>query len=305
MDKYGVIDLGTNTFHLLIVSVTPDGRLKELERKRIFVKLAEDGIHTIGPRPYQRGMEALQTYSKLLTQHNVSKVKAMGTAALRTASNGSSFIHDVKQSVGLDIEIIPGELEAEFIHNGVMQAVDFGAETGLIMDIGGGSVEFIIANSEEVFWAKSFPVGVAVLFNQFHRHDPITTEEIDTLNNYLESSLHPLIEELQHHQVVKLVGASGTFDVIRDFLAPLKQDHSHSAVVPVPTFYPFYKKITDSTLKERLQMEKLPESRAELIIVALILIHFILQKAPIKNIITSDYAMKEGILHQMINKDRG
>ena len=126
MAKYGVIDLGTNTFHLLIVAINEEGQLLELQRKRIFVKLAEDGIQTIGPRPYQRGIEVLRYYNKILKEHQISDVKALGTAALRTASNGSSFIKDVKQHTGIEIEIITGDMEAALIHKGVMKAVDLG-----------------------------------------------------------------------------------------------------------------------------------------------------------------------------------
>ena len=170
--KYAVIDLGRNTFHLLIIDSSTNDLSNEIYRERIFVKLAEDGIGKIGKNAYQRGLQALQHFQKIITKHQVKKVNAFGTAALRTASNGKDFVQEVQSKIGLTIQLIPGSEEARLIHLGVTQAVEMDDEKGLIMDIGGGSVEFIIADKNKVFWAKSFPIGVAVLHNIFHEKEP-------------------------------------------------------------------------------------------------------------------------------------
>ena len=164
MKKYGVIDLGTNTFHLLIIETDDTDAFREIYREQHFVKLAEDGIGTIGAAPYARALKVMQDFEEVLDKQQVSGLCAFGTAALRTARNGQAFIEEVKTLTGIEVELITGDREAELIHKGVLQAVPFSSECWLIMDIGGGSVEFIIADKNEMYWAQSFPIGVAVLF---------------------------------------------------------------------------------------------------------------------------------------------
>jgi exopolyphosphatase/guanosine-5'-triphosphate,3'-diphosphate pyrophosphatase len=300
MNRYGVIDLGTNTFHLLISEQEANGNLKDLYRERIFVKLGEDGIETIGDAPFQRALDAIHRFKATLEKYNVVKTNAFGTAALRTASNGPKLISRIKQETGISVKLIPGNEEARLIHLGVTQAVPLNNEKGLIMDIGGGSVEFIVANDQGVIWAQSFPIGVSILFNEFHDSDPISHTEIGAVEKHLESTLQPLFEVFESNETPLLIGASGTFDVLDMMLSKQRISPIHS-IVEIQDFFPLYQQFLKTTLNERFQMEKLPDSRAEMIIVALILINLIVQKANIKRIAVSAYAMKEGILHEMVN----
>ncbi len=300
MSRYGVIDLGTNTFHLLIIEVNEHGEAIEIFRERIFVKLAEDGIGKIGKRAYLRGLQALSHFQKTLLDYHVRNVNAFGTAALRTASNGNEFIADAKSESGISIQLIPGSEEARLIHIGVTQAVEFGEEKGLIMDIGGGSVEFIIADKNQVFWAESFPIGVAVLHYKFHQAEPISLEEVEVLHQHLNEMLQPLFEVLKNHKTTCLIGASGTFDVLEDIL-PNAQKTKLSATIEVKNFHPIYQKILTMNMEERRADENIPLTRADMIVVALFLIDFIIKKADIKKILVSAYAMKEGILWEMRN----
>ena len=293
--RYAVIDLGTNTFHLLIAEQTASGKFEELFRKRIFIKLAENGINTIGDQPFQRAIEAIKSFKVILDDYHITAVKAFGTAALRTASNGLDLTEAILKETGIQVELIPGDQEAKLIYEGVLKAVDFSPQMGLIMDIGGGSVEFILADQKGVRWAKSFPIGVAVLYNRFHKTDPISNQEVNTLVDYLEHELAPLFNQISTYQPSILIGASGTFDVLENILCPKKISPVHG-VVKADDFYPLFEQLINTKLSERLSMPQIPNSRAEMIIVALLLIHFILQKTAIKTISVSAYAMKEGML---------
>lgn len=300
-NRYAVIDLGTNTFHLLIVETDDEDISRELYRERIFVKLAEDGIGTIGTNAYQRGLNALQHFQKVISEKGIKKIKAFGTAALRTASNGKEFIADAKTQTDISVQLISGTEEARLIHLGVLQAVELGEEKGLIMDIGGGSVEFIIADKNKVFWAESFPIGVAVLHNVFHKKEPIHPVEIEIIEAYLQDTLSPLFNQLKTFKTPNLIGASGTFDVLENLLTHTERSR-FSATIEVENFYPLYKNIAKMNLEERHAAEGIPSSRADMIVVAMILIDFIIRKAGIKKIMVSAYAMKEGILWEMINE---
>jgi len=303
MHRYAVIDLGTNTFHLLIVERGPMGQIQVLKRVREFVKLAESGIYKIGLAPYLRGIEALKYFKTFIHEYGATEVKAFGTAALRTASNGMAFVRDVEKLTGISVKLIPGDREAELIYKGVKLAVPFKHDSKLIMDIGGGSVEFIIANEEKLHWAQSFPVGVAVLFNDFHKNDPIKKDEIRNIEQHLEASLEPLFDALKVFPVQHLVGASGTFDVLENVILEQKDHNTLYSYIDAQAFFPFFDIIINTSLQERLSMSGIPEKRVDLIIVALILLHFIIRKAAIQQIVVSAYAMKEGMLLEMMEKN--
>lgn len=300
---YAVIDLGTNTFHMLIAeqdTATQPG-IRELFRDRQFVKLAEDGIETIGEAPYQRGLSAIRGFRKVLDEHQIppAQVRAFGTAAMRTASNGAAFIQEVKSETGIDIHLITGAREALLIQKGVSLLIPPKETPHLIMDIGGGSVEFILANADQVIWYESFPIGVAVLHKQFYAPDPISATQLESLKCHIRQTLQPLSEQLSGSKIEKLIGASGTFDVLEKLFASeiLKEG---AASFQVAAFHPFYEKMLPTTIAERRAYPGMPENRADMMLVALVLIHEVLKMASFSEIMVSSYAMKEGMLYELL-----
>lgn len=292
-----VIDLGTNTFHLLIAAVNADDTIREVYRERIFVKLASEGIELIGAAPFARGMAALTHFRRLMEDHGVETVTAIGTAALRTASNGAVFVRTAAVETGIVIRLIPGDTEAEYITRGVLAALPPLSDRILIMDIGGGSTEFIIASADGVHWRRSFPLGVAVLQRAFHHSNPITEGEIGKLESFLSTHLQPLRDALTEHPTHHLVGAAGTFDVMAELLRDEGAEvHRTSHALTMQGIEDFHFRIVGSTLEERLRFDGIPPERADLIVVAMLLIQFIINLAEIRKITVSDYAMKEGIL---------
>ena len=301
MQRFAVIDLGTNTFHLLIVEQDPGGGFVELKRVHQFVKLAEEGIATIGKAAYERGIRTIVDFRNCLEEYGVKKMRAFGTAALRTASNGAGFIREVEALTGIAVQMIPGEEEARLIHLGVAQAIPAFSQRALIMDIGGGSVEFILADDREVFWARSFPIGVAVLYKVFHHSDPISVVEVEMVREHLADMLGPLREMIQQYPTTMLIGASGTFDVLEVAIEAERISPHHSRF-PAQAFYPFFRKLLPSTVADRLAMPEVPNDRAEMIIVALILVDYVLNLAPFRDVHVSRYALKEGMLVELMRE---
>ncbi len=296
-NRRAVIDLGTNTFHLLIADIGPKGHLTEVYRERIFVKLAADGIDRIGAAPFERGIFALIHFRKKLDEYVTTDLRAIGTAALRTATNGEEFVEKAMKEAGIPIQLISGDEEAGFITNGVLLALPPLTGRILIMDIGGGSTEFIIVKDAGVLWRRSFPVGVSVLYNSFHRSDPISPADITRLKGFLTEQLAPLREALQAHPTQHLVGAAGTFDVLAERLREVSApQHPTSYQLSLKGFIPLYERIVRADLAGRLALPDVPDERADMIVVAMILLRFVLDLAKIERITVSDYAMKEGVL---------
>lgn len=300
MSRYAVIDLGTNTFHLLIVEKA-DGRIpfREIHRERRFVKLAEEGIGTIGAAPFARALQTLIDYRKILDQYDITEFRACGTAALRTATNGPEFIRQAAERANIPIQLIDGDTEARLIQQGVAMTLPT-ATTGryLIMDIGGGSVEFIICEAGNVRWAQSFPIGAAVLYRDFHYSDPITPTEITRLNEFLTTTLQPFFTILEQYPTHYLIGASGTFDVLGENLVNMQATDLY-VDLPLEQFAPLFNKLLFTTQAERHAMQNIPDSRADMIVVALILIDFVIKKTQLRRLAVSAFALKEGVLAQL------
>ena len=292
--KKAVIDLGTNTFHLLIVKLTGAKQFKEIYRERIYVRLAEDGIETIAPTAIIRAENAMLHFSKKLKEYDCPTVQAIGTAALRTASNGSNFITKIKNETGIQIELIDGMEEANLIYHGVRNCVAFDSENQLIIDIGGGSTEFIICNNETVHWAQSFPIGVGVLYKKFHHSDPILESEIAATQKHLEETLQPLFSKIKKYQPTVLTGSAGAFETISDMMPHVKMT-DHFNILKMGHFPPIRDFILNASLEERLAHPNISEMRAELMVVAVVLIQFVLDKAGINQVFVSNYALKEGV----------
>lgn len=296
-----IIDLGTNIFHLRIVRVLPNSSFEEIFRKSRFVKLASAGIGTIGEEPFQRGIECLQDYTRILSEYQVDKTRAIGTAALRTASNGLAFIQTVKEKTGLDITLIDGDQEAHYIHKGVELAVPFAADKKLIMDIGGGSVEFIIADLDRVYWAQSFPIGMAVIYGNFHHNDPISAAELEAIYQFFDAHLVSLVQALEKYTITDLVGTKGTFDILvnqfsREKLGP------YCAVLDIASLHElpgFFSKVIHSTKTQRLAMPEIPADRVDMIVVGMVLIRYTLELTQVSRLLVSDYDVKEGVLVEM------
>lgn len=293
-----VIDLGTNTFHLLIVRRTGrDDAFEEVHRERYFVKLAEDGIEQIGPAAMERAQHALIRFRKAMDAKGVDNYRAFGTAALRTATNGPDFVHWATTKAKIQITTIDGGEEARLISRGVLQAIPplSPSERILIMDIGGGSVEFIIADKEAVRYAQSFPVGVAVLKRQFHQQEPISNESLASMQDGLLTMFKPLQLALNDFPTNHLIGAAGTFDVIAKLMT-VERPTAHSHRIDLSRFPDLFARCRQANLEERMQMEDIPNDRADMIVVALALIQKVLKMAQIEQLTVSDYSLKEGAL---------
>jgi exopolyphosphatase/guanosine-5'-triphosphate,3'-diphosphate pyrophosphatase len=294
-----VIDCGTNIFHLLLMAVGPDGVFREVAQEQAYVYLAEEGIATMGERPFRRGIEALQQFRRTMAPFGTVHVKAVGTAALRTASNGEAFIEAALREAGISIELIDGEEEAKLICLGVRQAVPLDDRPVLIMDIGGGSVEYIVTNRERIFWARSLPIGVSVLFHQFQHSDPLSSADVAAATAHLNAMLEPLAEACAQFAPVAMVGASGTFDVLDRMLADSSPEATWSEI-PLEGFRSVHDRLVYGTAAERAAMPELPPVRARLIAMAMVLIQVSLRLSGCPKLLYSRYALKQGLMGELV-----
>ncbi len=301
--KIAVIDLGTNTFNLLIVEKDNIGGYKKLSSTRIPVKLGEGTINKgyIAETPFNRGITALKEYSKIIKEQNIERVVALATSAIRTAKNGLDFVAKAKSETGIEVEVIDGNREAELIYFGNRQAVKMDNSLSLIMDIGGGSTEFIIATKDTILWKQSFMLGAARLLELFNPSDPISDIESKRINNYFDEQLAPLMEACKNNPPCELIGSSGAFDSIVDMMAGEYKTESMSDkkteyAIDLELYFPLAQKIISSTYAQRLKTNGLIEMRVDMIVISCLFVNYILNKFKLKQLRVSTYSLKEGVI---------
>jgi exopolyphosphatase/guanosine-5'-triphosphate,3'-diphosphate pyrophosphatase len=307
--KIAIIDIGTNTFKLMIVKIGDDGTFKVVFKEKIPVKLGEGGINNqqIAHSPFLRGIKAMITHKESIDKHGVEHVMAFATSAIRSAKNGQEFAQKVKSVTGIEIEIISGDREAELIYYGVRRALNLGKEKCLIMDIGGGSTEFIIADQETIYWKHSFDLGAARLLEVINPSEPIEKSEIKYLKTYLKEELGLLWDACKKYELKTLVGSSGSFDSMAEMIYhrfhtdenPLIKTEYH---FDLKHFEAMYKVIVSSPVEKRYKIKGLAAMRVEMIVVAVILIRFVFKELELEQMRLSTYSLKEGILYQHLQQ---
>ena len=302
------MDLGTNTFHLLIA----EGRIadfKTLLHEHIGVKLGEGGINKglILPAAFERGIATLKEFSRKINQHKVQHIKCIGTSALRNASNAVEFVERVKKETGLIIEVIDGSREASYIYEGIKAAAVLTETYSLIMDIGGGSIEFIIGNKHSVVWRESFEIGAARLMDRFHHSDPIDPAAIEAINIYLENKLGSLFSAIGTYPVQQLIGSSGSFETFAE-LAALRRNQAFDLNTTKNYLFDQHdlQLVTDelirSTHAEREANKVIIPVRVDMIVVSSIVTRYIIAKLGISQTALCTYSLKEGILAEMMKR---
>lgn len=300
--RVAILDLGTNTFHLLIADID-QGHPIVIYQDTIAVKLGEGGISsgTISSEAFERGINAIRSFKERIDYYQATQVKSAATSAIRTAGNGMEFISTIKRETGLDLEIIDGEREAELIYIGVRAAVNLDSKT-LIVDIGGGSVEFIICDKAKIFWKQSYPIGAARMMDKFHHNDPITKEEIQQIENFLEDNLQGLQEKLDLHVPDVIVGSAGSFETFAELQDPNFKPLFERPVYPmnIAGFRHISDSVQKSTHEQRSQLSAIPAVRVDMIVVAGVLTNYILGMRKFNSFILSTYSLKEGVLFEML-----
>ncbi len=299
--RVAVLDLGTNTFHLLIADIAEMEQPQILYRETIAVRLGEGGISEgrISGEAVARGINAIKLFRSQIDRYEAKAVKTVATSAIRSASNGNEFIENIKSETGLIVEIIDGEREAELIYKGVREAVKINM-ISLIVDIGGGSVEFIICDANTLLWKKSYSIGAARLMEKFHDKDPITIEGVRKLHAYLDKSLTDLSQQMAHYKPSLMIGSAGSFETFAKFQDPdfeLSFDKPEKDI-NLELFSKISERIIKSTHAEREQMTAIPTVRVDMIVVSTILTSYIIERFKISKLKLSTYSLKEGLLFE-------
>ena len=298
--KIAAIDLGTNTFHLIIARII-NNSLEILYKVNEPVKLGEDITkeNLIIPSAFERGINCLKQFKLALDDYQVDLVKATATSGVRSAKNGLDFVETAKLETGISIDVIDGDEEAQLIYEGVKLS---GAITkkSLIMDIGGGSTEFILCDEHELFWKKSYNIGAARLMQLFFKSDPINEFDKQEILNHLTKELGDLKMKCEQFKPETLIGSAGAFETFTQMLFPeFKIKDISSAEIPYSAYQQLSKKLINASQNERRKMPNLIPLRVDMIVMASILTNYVLSEMNIQQIRLSTYDLKMGVLNSL------
>jgi exopolyphosphatase/guanosine-5'-triphosphate,3'-diphosphate pyrophosphatase len=300
-----VIDLGSNTFNLLIGEIR-DGKLNPAVNLEFPVKIGMGGMidNTITDAAMQRAIVAITQFKSYIDRFEIKDIKTLATSAIRNANNGDVLVRSIKESLGIDIAVIDGDEEAQYVYFGACKSFKLPEDEVLVMDVGGGSAEFIIGRKDTIHWKKSFDLGAVRLLEKFTPSNPIELNEIQQLVDYIKLEIGPLIEVLKYYPLKTLVGTAGSFetlvDVVINDLHVIPISLSRDAFeINLKEFELFKEIIVTSTIDQRGKLKGMVDFRVEYISMATILISTIIELAGIKRLICSNYAMKEGAIYSM------
>jgi exopolyphosphatase/guanosine-5'-triphosphate,3'-diphosphate pyrophosphatase len=307
-ETLAIIDLGTNKFHLIIVELISAHEFRVKEKYKEPVLLGEDDMGSLSPAAFERGLNAMRRFKQLIETRGAHAVLAFATSAIRTAANGAEFVRKVFEETGIAVQIINGNEEAAYIYQGVRFGLNLPLDEDVLMvDIGGGSVEFIVGNRLHAKLLRSVNVGASRLLQHVRPSDPITADELKKIEEFLNHKLGPLLDELREFPIRTLVGSSGTFDT----LGSLAADEAGERQIQIGfngyafdsrRFKRVYKRIVSANRAQRLAMPGMEPYRVDLIVMGVALVDFLVERLSISRLVVSAYSLKEGMLAAYIDK---
>ncbi len=292
--RVGVIDMGTNTFSLLIADVYSN-QFQTIYTEKIGVAIGMGGINKgfIAMPAFRRGIKAMEKFKTICDHYGVNEIRAIGTSAIREAINALDFTNEIYFKTNIHTKIVSGEQEADYIYNGVLWSHDF-SERAVIMDIGGGSTEFIFATQQGIEEKVSLNIGISRIYQEFKLKDPMSDKDVKRIENWLDERSHGFF---QTKQCDVLVGASGTFETFHEMIHQQKFSCNCEALeLNMQDISNVLDWVIHSTKLERNHHPFIIPIRRKMAPIAAVKTRWILNQLLIKKVFVSPCSIKEGVL---------
>jgi len=305
--KLAAIDIGTNSIHLVVVEF--DGRtFQVIDREKSMVRLGLGmfGDMRLTERAFNEGVEVLERYSKLAESRGVDEILAVATSATREAENGTEFLNAIFQRTGVMPRVISGSEEARLIFLAVKHSIDFAGERGLVIDIGGGSVEVAVGDADEVLLARSMRLGVQRLLHRQGGAQPLGTREMYELSGYVQGAAAEVMSEAKRFGATRFVGTSGTIRTLGEAAhllaggAPFRSLNAQS--VKRRDLRELVKRLCEADAVKRAKMPGVGEARADTVHLGGMLLLELLEMLKAEELTLCDTSLREGVLWDYIER---
>ena len=323
--RIAALDVGSNSFHLLVVQVNTAGHSEVLARAKEMVRLGESSLRTgiIPPEVFRRGLDALGTLRRLADRHQPDALVAIATSAVREAQNGGEFVRAARDEIGLDIQVVRGQEEARLIYLGARGALNLNGHRVALFDLGGGSLEVILADARECYLTDSVKLGVIRLTEEWGAADPPTARELVTLRERVRRALEPVIARVRAMGFDFAAISSGTAQALAAILkrdrkargraddgGDERQDGERDDGGRAPARLTLHdlgeleQKLAALTVAERAKLPGLDVRRADTILAGAVVLRTALELADADEAIVCEAALREGIIADYIATHR-
>ncbi len=303
--------MGTNSFHLIIAKVKKNGSFKIVDREREVIRLGShegQNLSIISPGEIEASVEVLLRFKKLSGIYGTN-MNALATSAVREAENKNEFISLIKERTGIKVKVIEGHHEARLIYLGVKKALPISDKKVLCIDIGGGSTEFILGDNGEPAFAESVKIGAVRLSKKFFPDYVLTPKSVSECEKFIE-------QEIKSNRRIKLnteidfaVGSSGTIQSAASIICSVKYSKPPASLNGFTFSSDELKIIFNDMMRlktpsERINIKGLEAKRADIIPAGMLVLKKIFDLFGIRKMTVSEFALREGILLEMISKSR-
>ncbi len=296
------IDIGTNSIHLLVARTTADGGFETIAREKEMVRLGSGpgDMKRLEPDAIDRGVAALKRFRQVADISGAS-IRAVATSAVREAENRDEFVSRARADAGIEVEVVTGVEEARLIHLGVLQAVPLQHDQVLLIDIGGGSTEFVVGRGTEILEARSLKLGAIRLTDRFFGDEPVTARQVEKCRAYVRAYLAPVARDVRRHGFDVAVGSSGTILNIAEMALARRGESLGRTAGNVTFTRKELSKVVAAlvaapTAKQRLKTPALDARRVDIIVAGAILLEEAASILGFETMTVSDSALREGLL---------
>lgn len=306
--KICVIDIGTNSIHVIYAKIEPSGYYEIIGSDKEMVQLGEQTLITkiLPETSILAAIECLKRFQYFAGRRAVDDMIVVATSAVREAQNADEFVNRIRAETKLKVHVIDGKEEARLIGLAVQSTLSLGEDLSLILDIGGGSTELIVANQQKIDWLDSVALGSNRLKQMFVLSDPPKPKELQSLEAHSEKVLESCLERLNSQKINRLIGTSGTLGVITKVLEAESVEGQGQARTQISKeeVLSLYKKLSQMTFDERKKIKGVSKKRADMVVQGLSIAKVILEKTNIKTFEFCDKALREGILFDYLQRNK-
>jgi exopolyphosphatase/guanosine-5'-triphosphate,3'-diphosphate pyrophosphatase len=301
--RIAAIDVGSNSLHMVVAQADPDGSVTTLWRMKEMVGLGRISFPSrrLSADAMERALATLRRFGQAARARGCEKVLAVATSAVREAQNGGDFLHRARRELGMQVKVVSAKDEARLIYLGVRHEVELGNKPHFILDVGGGSVEFIVADGSRPLLLESRKLGAARMTAQFVSTDPISPAELKSLSAHYEKELAPVCESIIALKPVAAIGTSGTLENLAAMCAAIEKKDS-AEVIEREALSRLLARLIESRAKDRATMAGLDDQRKDQILAGALLVSELLRRLNLSEIRLCKSALREGILLDYLSR---
>ncbi|NOR80342.1 MAG: exopolyphosphatase [Methyloprofundus sp.] len=292
------VDLGSNSFHMIVCSINK-GQLKTIDRLKEMVRLASglSAKNVLDEPTQQRALACLERFGQRIQNFPQNNVRIVGTNTLRTAKNAEQFLLKAEKAIGYPIHIISGIEEARLIYQGVAHSLQSNANRRLVMDIGGGSTEYIIGTNSQPSQKESLRMGCVTVSNRFFAEGKISPQRFQKATIYVNQQLRSYKNLFNHKNWEEAIGASGSIRAIRKVL--LATEWSPGGITP-EGLEKLKKHVLNCNHTSEIDLPELDPERLPVFIGGLVILYATFKTLNITTMSVSDGALREGLIYDYL-----